>query len=138
MTTTALLGTRCRERGASMSVAAALLMPCLILAGGLAVDGAQQARARREAHTLAAQASRAGCDEASAAQLVGMAGDGTARARQVAAVAPAGVTMSATVSRQGDLLTVRVSVTRATIVLSAIGVDAVHGHARASCRLVPR
>lgn len=122
-----------------MSVTAVLLMPCLILAGGLAVDGAQQARARRQAHTVAAQASRAGCDEASAARLAGRPADGRARARQVAAAAsPQGATIASTVSMEPDLLTVSVSVTRATIVLSAIGLDSVRGQASASCRLVPR
>lgn len=127
------------QRGASMSVTAVLLMPCLVLAGGLAVDGAQQARARRQAHTVAAQASRAGCDEASAARLAGQPADGRARALQVAAAAsPQGATIASTVAVESDLLIVSVSVTRATIVLSAVGLDSVHGRATAGCRLVSR
>ena len=135
---------RLPERGASMSVTAVLLMPCLILAGGLAVDGAQQARARRQAHTGAAPAARAGGDQSSAAQLTGRSGasgdgDGRARAAQVAAAArPEGGSVSSAVRVEDDLVTVTVTVTRATIVLSAIGLDSVRGQAVSSCRLIPR
>ncbi len=139
MTSTAAQRRPDAERGASMSLVAVLLMPCLILAGGLAVDGAQQARARRQAHTVAAQAARAGCDEGSAAELAGQPADGRARAEQVlAAASPDGATLSSAVDLEAGRLTVTVSATRRTIVLSAIGLDAVHGEARVGCRLMAR
>ncbi|MDN6556448.1 MAG: hypothetical protein L0K74_08095 [Acidipropionibacterium acidipropionici] len=129
------------QRGAGLSVAAVVLLPCLILAGGLAVDGAQQARARRQAHAVAADAARTGCDEASAAELVGRPDPGAARRAALAAAgaAPAdGARMRARAAVDGGRLSVTVDATRATVILSAVGLDAVTGSATVTCRLVAR
>ena len=66
-------------RGMSMSVLITMLLPVLLVSAGIAVDGAERARAVRIAHTVAAEAARAGCEEGSAAQLVGQDGTGAAR-----------------------------------------------------------
>lgn len=129
------------ERGASMTVAVAVLLPCLILAGGLAVDGAQQARAARQAHAVAAAAARAGCDEASAAQLVGRPDPAAARARALETARSAsaeGARLSASAGVGAQRLTVNVRAARATIVLSMIGLQEVTGRATVSCTLTPR
>ncbi|AMS04564.1 hypothetical protein DUY81_09010 [Acidipropionibacterium acidipropionici] len=129
------------QRGAGLSVAAAVLLPCLILAGGLAVDGAQQARARRQAHAVAAAAARTGCDHASAAELVGRPDPAAARRAAMAAAGATsgeGATMSARAELEGGRLSVTVDATRATLILSVIGLDTVTGSATVTCLLVPR
>ncbi|AXE38902.1 pilus assembly protein TadG-related protein [Acidipropionibacterium virtanenii] len=129
------------ERGASLSVAAVVLLPCLILAGGLAVDGAQQARARRQAHAVAASAARTGCEEASAAELVGRPDPVSARRAALGAATAArteGATMRARADLDAQRLTVTVDATRATVILSAVGLDTVTGSATVSCLLMAR
>ena len=69
---------RHRQRGISVSVLVALLIPVLLLCIGLAVDGAAKAAAGRRAEAVAAQAARAGMD-AAAPHLVSGA-DGSAAA----------------------------------------------------------
>lgn len=129
------------QRGAGLSVAAVVLLPCLILAGGLAVDGAQQARARRQAHAVAAAAARTGCDEASAAELVGRPDPASAREAALAAARTAtteGATMRTRAALRGEHLSVTVEASRATLILSAVGLQTVTGSATVTCRLVPR
>lgn len=127
-----------RERGASLSVATALLVPVVVLAGGLAVDGAQQARAARQAHAIAASATRAGCDAMSAAVLSGRADSraGRLRAEQVAARGDASVRPRQVEVEAGDgWVRARVVVARPTFVVSLVGIDEVHGEATVRCHL---
>lgn len=58
-------------RGMSLSVLLALVIPALIVALGLAVDGGRQLAAQRQAQALAAQAARAGAEAWSSRLLAG-------------------------------------------------------------------
>ena len=128
------------DRGVSLSVVVTVLLPVLLLAAGVAVDGAEQARAARLAHTVAAEAVRAGCEEGSAAQLVGQDGSGSARkaAEKSARGAEIKGVSQLTIDVEGDAVSVAVQVTRPTHLLSLIGVLEVHGQAREMCTLMAR
>ncbi|MGK2308622.1 hypothetical protein [Cutibacterium sp. V947] len=106
----------------------------------MAVDGAEQARAVRIAHTVAAEAARAGCEEGSAAQLVGRDGSGSARkaAEESARGAQLKGVSRLAIDVEGDAVSVAAQVTRPTHLLSLIGVTAVHGQAREMCTLMAR
>ncbi|MDO4411903.1 hypothetical protein [Cutibacterium sp.] len=106
----------------------------------MAVDGAEQARAARIAHTVAAEAARAGCEAGSAAQLVGQDGSGLARqaAQESARSAGAERMSQLVIEVRGDAVSVATEVTRPTRLLSLIGVTEVHGQAHELCTLVPR
>ena len=125
------------DRGVSLSVVVTVLLPVLLLAAGVAVDGAEQARAARLAHTVAAEAVRAGCE---AAQLVGQDGSGSARkaAEKSARGAEIKGMSQLAIDVEGDAVSVAVQVTRPTHLLSLIGVLEVHGQAREMCTLMAR
>ena len=130
---------RC-DRGVSMSVLVTVLLPMLLVTAGVAVDGAERARAVRIAHTIAAEAARAGCEEGSAAQLVGQDGSGAAR---MAAEASARGTKTDGLSQlvmdvNGDAVSVATEVTRPTRLLALIGLTEVHGSANEMCTLLAR
>lgn len=121
-------------------MAVALLLPALLVAAGVAVDGAERARASRVAHAAASQAARVGCEEGSAAMLLGRDGSDAAASRASHSVREALADEDARtrVSVAGDAVSVRAEVSRPTRLLSLIGLTTVRGSASVSCRLVPR
>ncbi|WP_195839929.1 hypothetical protein [Cutibacterium porci] len=116
------------------------MLPVLLVAAGVAVDGAERARATRVAHTVAAEAARAGCEEGSAAQLVGQDGSGAARAAAElsARAAKADRLSQLVITVDGDAVSVVTEVTRPTRLLALIGLTEVHGQASEVCTLVAR
>lgn len=120
------------ERGASMSVFFAMLVPVFLMLTGLVVDGAAQSAAHRRVEVLAAQASRAGADAASSPRLSGRAGATSAlqAARQVLADQPE-ITSQVWVADDG--IHVEVSTSVETTFLQIIGIDELRadGSARA-------
>lgn len=127
-------------RGMSMSVLITMLLPVLLVSAGIAVDGAERARAVRIAHTVAAEAARAGCEEGSAAQLVGQDGTGAARvaAETSARGAKAYRLSRLVITANGDAVSVATEVTRPTRLLALIGLTEVHGRASQMCTLLAR
>ncbi len=128
------------DRGASISTALTLLFPVLLLAGGLAVDGAVQARAASWAHAVASTASRSGCEAASGRHLAGdPVGPEAGRAEALRTASELlDAQGRATVNRTGPRLVVEVTVSRPTVVLGVVGLRRVRGTASASCALSPR
>lgn len=130
-------------RGMSMSVLITMLLPVLLVSAGIAVDGAERARAVRIAHTVAAEAARAGCEEGSAAQLVGQDGTGAARvAAETSATSARGAKADRlsrlVITANGDAVSVATEVTRPTRLLALIGLTEVHGRASQMCTLLAR
>lgn len=127
-------------RGMSMSVLITMLLPVLLVSAGIAVDGAERARAVRIAHTVAAEAARAGCEEGSAAQPVGQDGTGAARvaAETSARGAKADRLSRLVITANGDAVSVATEVTRPTRLLALIGLTEVHGRASQMCTLLAR
>lgn len=117
-----------------------MLLPVLLVSAGIAVDGAERARAVRIAHTVAAEAARAGCEEGSAAQLVGQDGTGAARvaAETSARGAKADRLSRLVITANGDAVSVATEVTRPTRLLALIGLTEVHGRASQMCTLLAR
>ncbi|WCC81075.1 hypothetical protein O6R08_04920 [Cutibacterium equinum] len=106
----------------------------------MAVDGAERARAVRVAHTVAAEAARAGCEEGSAAQLVGQDGSGPARKAAEESARGTGISgmSQPVVAVEGDTVSVAIQVARPTHLLSLVGMTQVHGQAREMCTLMAR
>lgn len=126
-----------------MSVLITMLLPVLLVSAGIAVDGAERARAVRIAHTVAAEAARAGCEEGSAAQLVGQDGTGAARvAAETSATSARGAKADRlsrlVITANGDAVSVATEVTRPTRLLALIGLTEVHGRASQMCTLLAR
>lgn len=125
------------SRGASFSVAMTLILPLVLLMGGLAVDGAVKARAARHAVTVASAASRAGCERASGPMLVGHpAGELASSVARSTAQGMLEPDSTMTVTTSGDGLTVHVDEPRETIVLNVVGMDHVTG--RGGCHVFVR
>jgi len=128
------------DRGVSMSVLVTVLLPILLISAGVAVDGAERSRAVRVAHTVAAEAARAGCEEGSAAQLVGQDGSSAARvaAEASARKAKADGLSQLVINVNGDAVSVATEITRPTRLLALIGLTEVHGRASEMCTLLAR
>jgi hypothetical protein len=124
------------ERGLSITPFVAVIFAALIMTAGLVIDGGQKVAAASRAETAAAGASRA-AGNAAATQELGAgdpAGAAVAAARNYLAGQP-GVTGSVTV--RAGIVEVRTLATEPTILLSAIGIDAVTGAGRAQASIVP-
>lgn len=123
------------QRGASISVLIAMLIPVLLLCAGLAIDGAAKASADRRAEAAAAQAARAGQDAAAPVLLAGAdaAGAATAAANRVLAAHP-GISGQATVLDDG-LLQVTTSTSVDTVFLGLVGIDELAGRGSATVEL---
>ncbi|HEV2929047.1 MAG TPA: pilus assembly protein TadG-related protein [Propionibacteriaceae bacterium] len=124
------------ERGLSITPFVAVIFAALIMTAGLVIDGGQKVAAASRAETAAAGASRA-AGNAAATQELGAgdpAGAAVAAARNYLAGQP-GVTGSVTVS--AGIVEVNTQATEPTILLSAIGIDAVTGTGRAQASIVP-
>ncbi len=97
------------ERG-SVSLLVVLLLPALLMAGGLVLDGGRQLQARRDANAAATAASRAATqlsvDEVYARRLDA----GLARGRAHAELARHGAAGAVSVAGQSVTVTVRASV----------------------------
>lgn len=120
------------ERG-STSIAAAILIPAVIVMLGLVYDGNGKVAAAREANAAAVAAARAGGD-ASAAHVA--AGASPGRSAAVAArrsLAAQGVNGSVSVS--GRTLTVRATETYPTVFLQLVGIGQLQGHGEATARV---
>ena len=111
-----------------------------LISAGVAVDGAGRSRATRVAHTVAAEAARAGCEEGSAAQLVGQDGSSAARmaAEASARRAKADGLSQLVIDVNGDAVSVATEITRPTRLLALIGLTEVHGRASEMCTLLAR
>lgn len=94
------------DRG-SVSLLVVLLLPALILAAGLVLDGGRQVQARREAHGVAAAAARAGIQMSPDEVFAEALDPGRASGRAYAALAAQGASGSVSVS--GNQVTVVVS-----------------------------
>lgn len=122
-----------------MSVLVTVLLPILLISAGVAVDGAERSRAVRVAHTVAAEAARAGCEEGSAAQLVGQDGSSAARMAEASARrAKADGLSQLVIDVNGDAVSVATEITRPTRLLALIGLTEVHGRASEMCTLLAR
>lgn len=107
------------ESGGGISLMVVVLVPALIIAFGLVVDGGNKARALDRANRVAMEAARAGAQAVS-----GTAGAGTAAAaRQAAQSYLAAEDVTGSVTYTGDRVLVTVSWAEPTKVLSMIGVD---------------
>lgn len=124
---------RSDERGQSMSLLVVLAVPAMILAAGLAVDGAQQAQQERRAETSAAVAARAGADAAATELLAGRSGVVAGRRAAELSLSRDGVAGTAQVV--GDRVVVRTSTSAPTLFLSLIRITEVRGEGFAESSL---
>lgn len=126
---------RPRDEG-TITVFVVVLTAALLAAAGLVVDGGYLLAARQDAGSTAEQAARAGAD-ALARDSLHTGGPlridaGAAHAAVAEHLAAAGRTGHAEVT--ADAVTVTVRVTRATAVLSAVGIDSLTATATATAR----
>ena len=98
---------RWRGTGGNVSLFVVLLLPALMLAAGLVLDGGRQIQARREAQGAAAAAARAAVQLSPEEAFAGGLDAGLASARGQAELGRLGTGGSVSVS--GDAVTVRVS-----------------------------
>lgn len=124
------------ERGVSVSVLFAALVPTMMLIAGLAVDGSAHSAAERRAEVAAAHAARAGSDAGAGYLLLGQDPEPAAlrAARQV--LSASGI--EGDVSVQGDQLRVTTRTSAATVFLSIIGIDRLFADGRATALLRAR
>lgn len=123
-----------RERGSIALYFAIVTIAALVMAG-LVLDGGAALATRERAAGLATQAARAGADALTPASLRDQPGG--LQANPVAAqqavtrlLDAAGATGKATIS--GDVVTVKVTVPKHSVILSAVGVDDISQTATAS------
>ena len=125
----------------SMSVFLCIAVIALLLAAGLAVDGAAQAAARRTCQTAAAQVARIGVDAAASTRLdlsPGQAGAvAVSAARRAAADLHPGLTMTAEVGRDGRLH-VQATTRIGTLFLGLAGIHELSASGKATAELRPR
>lgn len=121
------------ERGQSLAVWFAGLLPAFILVAGLAVDGAALSAANRQAQASAAQAARVGCDAAAGLRLAGRPGD--AAAVQAAQRFLDQTETTGTAAIRGGALVVTTERTAPTVFVSLIGINQVIGRGEASAEL---
>ncbi len=135
---------RCRVTGGngqrgSVAVVMPILAVGMLSMGGLVIDGGTALAARGRAADLAQQAARAGADvlspgslrRADPDSLVIDPGAASAAAQQILSAGAVGGQsageLTSEVDVAGDSVTVRVSITRPTAMLSAVGVGSVTG-----------
>ena len=94
------------ERG-SVSLLVVIMVPALLMAGGLVLDGGRQLQARRDASGAAAAAARAAVELSEPELFTGHLDPGLAQGRAVAELGVQGARGSAVVA--GDVVTVTVS-----------------------------
>ncbi len=122
------------ERG-SVSIAAAILVPAVIIMLGLVVDGGGKVAAVRRADAAAVAAVRFGGDAAASNLAAGQNPSSVAYA--AARRYLNGVGGSYTVAVRGRTLTVTTTETYNTVILQAIGIGSFQGHGEASARITP-
>lgn len=125
---------RVDERG-SVSIAAAILVPALIIMLGLVVDGGGKVAAARRADAAAVAAVRYGGDAAASNLAAGQNPNSVAYA--AARRYLSGVSGPYTVAVRGRTLTVTTTETYNTVILQAIGIGILQGHGEASARIAP-
>ena len=125
------------ERGAGLTLAAAMLTPAMFLCVGLVVDGARKTEAARQATSVAAAAARAGTDAEAASAVAG--NPDPSAAYRAANSYLAASNMAGTVTLNGTTLTITTTQTTSTLLLSLIGIDTLtaHGHATATLEELP-
>lgn len=122
------------QRG-SVAVVMPILAVGMLSMGGLVIDGGTALAARGRAADIAQQAARAGADALSPGSLrradpdslVVDPGAASAAARRILSADAVNGQVDSEVDVAGDTVTVRVSVTRPTAMLSAVGVSSVTG-----------
>lgn|GEM_PF-753694 len=116
-------------RGLSMSVFVCIAIFALLLATGLAVDGAAQAHARRTCQTAAAEIARIGTDASASARIEGgnTVAAGTQAAQAAAQKLYPNLTVQVSVADNARLV-VRASTSVPTLFLTLMGI----GHLAAS------
>jgi len=110
-------------RGLSMSVFVCIAVLAILLAGGLAVDGAAQAHARRTCETAAAQIARIGADASASTRIEDR--DPAQIGRQAALEAASRLYPQLQIdvsTTAGGELVVHASTTTDTILLTLIGI----------------
>lgn len=124
------------ERGSgSLTIGFLLLVPVLLFAAGLIVDGGRKTAADSHAQIAASEAARVGANAAAVDQLAGRPPNvAAAKAAAQSYLSAAGVTGSVTVTSGGSLV-VNTTQTRPTVFLSLIGIGHVTGHGRATVNL---
>lgn len=121
------------ERGQSLAVWFAGLLPAFILVAGLAVDGAALSAANRQAQATAAQAARIGSDAAAQHRLAGRSGDAVALQAAQRFLEQSDVVGHVTLT--GGALVVTTERSTPTVFVSLIGINHVTGHGAASAEL---
>ncbi|MDR1355116.1 MAG: hypothetical protein LBJ43_02420 [Propionibacteriaceae bacterium] len=127
---------RAPERGVSVSVFTVIAVAALLIAGGLAMDGAAAARAHRQVEAAAAQLARRGADAGAVARIVGT--DSTQSMLQAARGASGnypGIAQDVRIS--GTQLVVRTTAEIDTTFLQFIGVRKLRVNGYAVADLVP-
>lgn len=125
------------DRG-SAALWLALVMIGLLMMAGLVLDGGAAIGAREQAADAALQAARAGADALSAPALRSGSGSPGLSADPAAAASVAGALLTAagitdySVSVAGNTVTVTAHASKPTAILSAVGIDEVHGGATAT------
>jgi len=124
------------DRGLSLSVLLACCVLALLLAAGLAVDGAIQAEARRSCQIAAATLARLGADASATDRLGGLDGHAAAlgAARDAAAQRFPDLDVTVSIDAAGSLQ-VSASTRVATVFLELIGVKTLPASGRASADL---
>ena len=120
------------ERG-STSIAAAILVPAVIVMLGLVYDGNGKVAAAREANAAAVAAARAGGDASTAKVAAGSSPGRSAASAARRSLAAQGVSGSVSVS--GRTLTVRATETYQTVFLQIVGIGQLQGHGEATARV---
>ncbi len=125
------------SEGGSIALYFAIIAVAALVLAGLVLDGGAALATREKAADLATQAARVGADALTPASVRGLPGDlqadpAAARAAVGRFLDAAGATGS--VSVDGDRVTVRVTVPRRTVILSAVGVNDISQTATASAR----
>lgn len=126
-----------RDRG-SMALWLAIVMLGLLAMAGLVLDGGAAIAARGLAADTAQQAARAGADALSVQALrsgtgaAGLVADPAAADRAARALLEAAGIDEYSVTVTGNAVTVTASASRDTAILSAVGIDDVHGSATAT------
>ncbi|MDR0435578.1 MAG: hypothetical protein LBH11_02245 [Propionibacteriaceae bacterium] len=124
------------ERGVSISVFTVIAVGALLIAGGLAMDGAAAAQAHRRAEAAAAQVARVGADAGAAFRLAGADGGPAAlqAARLTAANYP-GIEFEMRMS--GGQVAVYTTARVDTTFLQFIGIRSLTVSGYASAALIP-
>jgi hypothetical protein len=125
-----------RERGVSISVFTVVAIGALLIAGGLAMDGAAAARAHRQAEAAAAQVARVGVDAGAASWLAGINGNTPAlsAARSATANYP---NVEFALRLSGGELVVRTTTSVPTTFLQFIGINSLSVSGYAVADLAP-